>query len=98
MREITLSDTKDSMTGKLTSNEPITVYDTSGPYTDPDKDINVHNGIERIREEWILDRGNVEQLEEFTSEYCNERLNDPKLDHLRFEHLKKPLRQKKERM
>ncbi|GAB1858244.1 phosphomethylpyrimidine synthase ThiC [Flavobacteriaceae bacterium MHTCC 0001] len=95
MREITLSDTKDSMTGKLTPNEPVTVYDTSGPYTDPNKDINVHNGIERIREAWIKNRGDVEQLDQFSSEYCNERLNNDSLDHLRFEHLKKPLRAKK---
>ena len=95
MREISLSDTKDSLTGKLTPNEPVTVYDTSGPYTDPNKEINVHNGIERIREQWILDRGNVEQLEEFSSEYCNERLNDKSLDHMRFSHLRKPLRAKK---
>ncbi|WP_010136899.1 phosphomethylpyrimidine synthase ThiC [Ochrovirga pacifica] len=94
MREITLSDTKDSMTGKVTPNEPVTVYDTSGPYTDPEKEINVHNGIERIREQWILDRGDVEQLNAFTSEYCNERLNDTSLDHMRFSHLKKPLRAK----
>ncbi len=91
MREIALSDTKDSMTGRLTPNEPVTVYDTSGPYTDPNKDINVHNGIERIREQWIQDRGDVEQLDQFSSEYCNERLNNDSLDHLRFEHLKKPL-------
>ncbi|WP_203256114.1 phosphomethylpyrimidine synthase ThiC [Hyunsoonleella ulvae] len=95
MREIELSDTKDSMTGKLTPNEPVTVYDTSGPYTDPNKEINVHNGIERIRENWIKDRGDVEQLDQFSSEYCNERLNNNSLDHLRFEHLKKPLRAKK---
>ena len=95
MREISLSDTKDSMTGKLTPNEPVTVYDTSGPYTDPNKEINVHNGIERVREQWILDRGDVEQLDSFSSEYCNERLNDKSLDHMRFAHLKKPLRAKK---
>ena len=53
MREITLSDTKDSMTGKVTPNAPVTVYDTSGPYTDPNKDIDVHLGIEKIREQWI---------------------------------------------
>jgi len=94
MREITLSDTKDSLTGKLIPNEPVTVYDTSGPYTDPSKDINVHNGIERVREQWILDRDNVEQLDQFTSQYCNERLNDSSLDHMRFAHLKKPLRAK----
>ncbi|MCH4552171.1 phosphomethylpyrimidine synthase ThiC [Aestuariibaculum lutulentum] len=95
MREISLSDTKDTFTGKLTPNEPVTVYDTSGPYTDPEKEINVHNGIERIREQWILDRGDVEQLDTFSSEYCNQRLNDSSLDHMRFAHLKKPLRAKK---
>ncbi|WP_343329977.1 phosphomethylpyrimidine synthase ThiC [Polaribacter staleyi] len=95
MREIALSDTTDSMTKKKTPNEPVTVYDTSGPYTDPNKEINVHKGIERIREQWILDRNNVEQLEEFSSEYCNQRLNDKSLDHMRFSLLKKPLRAKK---
>ena len=95
MREITLSDAKDTFTGKLTPNEPVTVYDTSGPYTDPNKAINVHDGIERIREQWILDRGDVEQLDSFSSEYCNERLNDSSLDHMRFGDLKKPLRAKK---
>ena len=73
MREISLSDTKDSLTGIMTSNEPITVYDTSGPYTDPNKDINIHQGIERIREQWILERNNVEQLEEFSSAYSGSR-------------------------
>jgi len=95
MREIALSDTVDSLTKKRIPNEPITIYDTSGPYTDPNKDINVHNGIERIREQWILDRGNVKQLEGFSSQYCNERLNDKSLDHLRFGQLKKPMRAKK---
>ncbi|MDX1774707.1 phosphomethylpyrimidine synthase ThiC [Oceanihabitans sediminis] len=95
MREISLSDTKDSLTGKITPNEPVTVYDTSGPYTDPNKSIDVHKGIERIREQWILDRNNVEQLEDFSSEYARERLNDKSLDHMRFSSLKKPLRAKK---
>lgn len=95
MREIALSDTTDSMTKKKTPNEPVTVYDTSGPYTDPNKEINIHAGIERIREQWILERRNVEQLDAFSSEYCNERLNDKSLDHMRFALLKKPLRAKK---
>ena len=95
MREITLSDTVDSMTKKRTPNEPVTVYDTSGPYTDPNKEINVHNGIERIREQWILDRGDVKELDSFSSEYCNERLNDSSLDHLRFNLKHKPKRAKK---
>ncbi|WP_435255315.1 phosphomethylpyrimidine synthase ThiC [Tenacibaculum sp. A30] len=95
MREIELSDTVDSMTKKRTPNEPVTVYDTSGPYTDPNKEINIHSGLERIREQWILDRGDVDELNEFTSDYCNERLNDKSLDHLRFNLKHKPKRAKK---
>ncbi|WP_417800005.1 phosphomethylpyrimidine synthase ThiC [Tenacibaculum sp.] len=95
MREIELSDTVDSMTKKRTPNEPITVYDTSGPYTDPTKEINIHNGLERIREQWILERADVDELNEFTSDYCNERLNDKSLDHLRFNLKHKPKRAKK---
>ncbi|WP_062056841.1 phosphomethylpyrimidine synthase ThiC [Aquimarina longa] len=95
MREIALEDTSDSFTGKKTSNQPVTVYDTSGPYTDPSKDINVHDGIEPIREQWVLDRGDVEELDSFSSEYCNKRLQDSSLDHLRFNHLRKPKRAKK---
>ncbi|WP_378179408.1 phosphomethylpyrimidine synthase ThiC [Aquimarina sp. SS2-1] len=94
MREIELSDTVDSMTRKKTPNESVVVYDTSGPYTDPSKEINVLEGIERIREQWILDRGDVEELDNFSSEYCNQRLNDASLDHLRFNHLRKPKRAK----
>ncbi|NIJ43620.1 phosphomethylpyrimidine synthase [Wenyingzhuangia heitensis] len=95
MREISLSDTTDSMTKKKTPNEPVTVYDTSGPYTDPNKEINIHAGIERIRESWIKDRGDVEELDAFSSEYCNERLNDKSLDHMRFDLKHKPKRAKK---
>ena len=95
MREIALSDTVDSMTKKKTPNEPVTVYDTSGPYTDPNKEIDIHSGIERIRESWILERNNVEQLDAYSSTYCNERLNDKSLDHMRFKLLKKPMRAKK---
>ncbi len=94
MREISLDDTTDSFTGKKTPNQSVTVYDTSGPYTDPLKEIDVHNGIERIREQWVLDRNDVEELDAFSSTYCNERLNDSSLDHLRFNHLHKPKRAK----
>jgi phosphomethylpyrimidine synthase len=95
MRSIELDDTIDSLTGKKRANESVTVYDTSGPYTDTNKDINIHEGLERIRGKWILDRNDVEQLDSFSSEYCNQRLNDKTLDHLRFGELKKPLRAKK---
>ncbi len=96
MREISLSDTVSNFNGikKVEKNDPVTVYDTSGPYTDPSKDIDVKKGIERIRENWIKDRGDVEQLNDFSSEYCRQRFNDSKLDHLRFEHIQKPLKAK----
>lgn len=94
MRQVNLSDTVDGFTKKKTPNAPVTIYDTSGPYTDPSKTINVHEGIERIREQWVLDRGDVEELDGFASAYTNERLNDENLDQLRFQHIAKPYRAK----
>ncbi|MFK8044117.1 MAG: phosphomethylpyrimidine synthase ThiC [Crocinitomicaceae bacterium] len=95
MREIELTDTVDSMTQKRSKNQSVITYDTSGPYTDPNKTIDVHKGIERIREEWIMDRGDVEELQESSSVYCKERMADKSLDHLRFAHIRKPKRAKK---
>ncbi|MDM1345508.1 phosphomethylpyrimidine synthase ThiC [Myroides marinus] len=84
MREISLNDTKLS-NGGTEKNNPVTVYDTSGPYTDPNITIDIRKGIPRLREEWILDRNDVETLSSITSEYGKARLADDKLDHLRFE-------------
>ncbi len=93
MREIALDPTKTN--GEVIENEPITVYDTSGPYTDPDVYIDVRKGLPKLRQQWILDRGDVEELDEISSDYGKERLYNSGLDYLRFEHLKKPLRAKK---
>lgn len=93
MREITLSFTK-LVNGKIEENFPVTVYDTSGSYTDSDANIDLKKGLPRLREEWILKRKDVEQLNDFTSEYCRKRLADKNLSDLRFEHLKKPLKAK----
>ncbi len=94
MREISLSPTK-LHNGKGTEhNASVTVYDTSGPYTDPNAVIDVKQGLPRLREQWILDRTDVEQLGDISSEYGRKRNNDNNLDHLRFEHIKKPLRAK----
>ncbi|MDF9301151.1 phosphomethylpyrimidine synthase ThiC [Tritonibacter mobilis] len=95
MREIQLDDTTDSFSKKKTPNQPVTVYDTSGPYTDPSKNIDVHTGIDRIRESWISKSDDIEQLDKFSSIYCNQRLNDEQLDHLRFNHIHKPRKAKK---
>ncbi|MHA7607820.1 phosphomethylpyrimidine synthase ThiC [Elizabethkingia meningoseptica] len=90
MREITLSPTKLS-SGGIEVNPPVTVYDTSGPYTDANAVIDVRKGLPRIREQWILDRNDVDVLENITSEYGRQRLADEKLNDLRFEYSHKPM-------
>ena len=92
MREVTQSPTHTS--GTPEENPPIVVYDTSGPYTDPDAHIDLLKGLPALREAWILERGDTEQLAGPTSEYGRARHDDPKLAHLRFEHLRKPRRAK----
>ncbi|MDI9868612.1 phosphomethylpyrimidine synthase ThiC [Flectobacillus roseus] len=93
MREISLTDTK--ISGNVfTKNPSVAVYDTSGPYTDPNIEIDVRKGLPKLREEWIIARGDTEQLDAISSEYGQERLNMPSLDELRFNYLAKPRRAK----
>ncbi len=94
MREISLTPTKSMNGSKLTPNEPITVYDTSGPYTDPSVTIDLKKGLPPLRREWILSRSDIEQLPDVTSQYGRLRATDPKLAALRFQHIRKPLRAK----
>lgn len=89
MREIYLSPTR-LTNGNLEKNLPVTVYDTSGPYTDENSEIDIEKGLPRIREQWILDRNDVEVLDGITSGYGKARLADPKLDELRFSYNHKP--------
>lgn len=79
---------------KVTENEPVFIYDTSGPFSDPNIEVDLKKGLPRMREQWILDRGDVEQLDGITSEYGKMRLADKSLDKLRFEHIQKPYRAK----
>ena len=92
MREISLHDTVDRLTGKRESNPAVTVYDTSGPYTDPNTHIDVRKGLPRLREPWIMGRNDVEQLDGISSEYGKKRLTNGDLDALRFEHIRPPLK------
>jgi phosphomethylpyrimidine synthase len=95
MREVSLSETKlHGRFGETESNAPVTIYDTSGPFTDPDIEIDVKQGLPRLREQWIVDRGDVEQLEHISSDYGNQRANDQNLDALRFAHISKPYKAK----
>lgn len=97
MRKVNLTPTVNIENGKKVykENAPVYVYDTSGIYSDPNAEIDLKKGLPRMREPWILKRGGVERLDEVSSEYGRMRLNDKSLDHLRFEHICKPLRAKK---
>lgn len=66
MRKIELSDTYKIGSNSVSS---FTVYDTSGPYTDPTADINIYSGLNRIREPWIAQRDDTEELDTFSSSY-----------------------------
>ncbi|SHG80109.1 phosphomethylpyrimidine synthase ThiC [Chryseobacterium sp. OV279] len=89
MREIHLSPTR-LTNGSLEENPPVTIYDTSGPYTDENVSIDIMKGLPRIREQWILDRKDVDILNGITSEYGKARLADTRLDELRFAYDHKP--------
>ncbi|WP_312698003.1 phosphomethylpyrimidine synthase ThiC [Sphingobacterium mizutaii] len=91
MREISLSPTKLS-NGGLEINPAVTIYDTSGPYTDVNCEIDIRKGLERIRDQWILDRNDVEILGGISSAYGQKRLHDSSLDDLRFAYNHRPKR------
>ena len=67
----------------------ITLYDTSGPYTDPDVDIDVHRGLQPLREKWIKGRGDVSELSDFSSEFARKRLE--RANGITFGNIRKPL-------
>lgn len=96
MRRIHLTDTVKIEEGKKVRypNNSICVYDTSGPYTDPNTDIDLRFGLPRLREKWIREMPDVEQLPEITSDYGKLRLKDVSLNDIRFTNLHKPYRAK----
>ena len=92
MREISLADTPTDFGGE--KNTPVLVYDTSGPYTDPNVSIDVRKGLADVRSAWIDERGDTEKLPGLTSEFGNRRLNDAELTQMRFAHVRNPRRAK----
>ncbi|RRW22533.1 phosphomethylpyrimidine synthase ThiC [Stutzerimonas stutzeri] len=92
MREISLDVTPTDFGGEI--NAPVTVYDTSGPYTDPSVTIDVRKGLADVRSAWIEDRGDTEKLPGLTSEFGQRRLNDAELSAMRFAHVRNPRRAK----
>lgn len=94
-REISLTDTPTGLAqGGLEKNEPILVYDTSGVYTDPNVQIDLNKGLPHVRQNWILERDDSEELSRLTSQFGRERLKDIRTQNIRFAHISKPRRAK----
>ena len=89
-REISLAETRS--TQGVEGNESVFVYDTSGPYTDPESRIDIRQGLAPLRARWIEERGDSVRLDTVSSEYGRLRQNDPKIEPLRFAHLRAPRR------
>ena len=85
MREISLSPTK-LANGKTEENASVIVYDTSGAYSDERTVIDIKKGLPRLRQQWIVNRKDVEALDDMSSAYGKLRQEDVSLDHLRIEH------------
>ena len=92
MREISQSDTPAGMGAE--KNPPICVYDCSGPYTDPAAKIDIRKGLPALRQQWIEERGDSEELPQLSSAYGRSRLADPALAALRFDLKRQPRRAK----
>jgi len=90
MREIQQADTPASFGAE--NNPPITVYDTSGPYTDPSAKIDLLLGLPDVRGAWIDERNDSEWLDGPSSEFGRARAGDAALAKLRFEHIRRPRR------
>ncbi len=80
MQKVNLTPTVNIVNGEkvATPNAPVYIYDTSGPFSDPDIEIDLKKGLPRMRESWITGRGDVEQLPSITSEYGKMRRDDKK--------------------
>ncbi len=89
-REISQDDTPTMFGGE--KNPPLTVYDTSGPYTDPTVRIDIRKGLPALRNAWIEERNDTEVLGGPSSEYGRQRLQDPQLAAMRFELQRPPRR------
>lgn len=89
-REISLADTPSHFGAE--PNPPLSVYDTSGPYTDPSVQIDIRKGLPPLRQVWISERNDTELMAGLNSQYGQARQADPELDTLRFELKRQPRR------
>jgi phosphomethylpyrimidine synthase len=89
-RELSLSETQHSE--RVEHNAPLPLYDTSGPYTDPEAGIDLARGLPAQRRAWIEDRRDTKRLDGLSSEYGRQRQNDLLTSHRRFPSTSKPVR------
>nr|WP_282296111.1 phosphomethylpyrimidine synthase ThiC [Stenotrophomonas sp. PS02289] len=82
MREIAQACTPASFGGG--ENAPLTVYDTSGPYTDPHAQIDLSSGLATLRADWVAERGDTTTLDRLSSAFGQARALDARLDAVRF--------------
>lgn len=97
MKRINLTDTvtvDEDGNKKTEKNAPVIVYDTGGIYTDDNATYDINEGVKRLREDWIVGRGDVEQLSDISSEYGRMRAKDSELDSIRFKKSYLPYRAK----
>jgi phosphomethylpyrimidine synthase len=92
MREVVLADTPSTFGAEL--NAPFTVYDTSGPYTDPEYSVDLAAGLPALRAPWVTGRNDTEQLADFTSPFTRRHANARELEDVRFPNLPRPRRAK----
>jgi phosphomethylpyrimidine synthase len=92
MREISQTDTPASFGSE--KNPPVLVYDTSGPYTDPEIRMDIRSGLASLRAGWIEERADTEVLSGLSSTYGRQREQDPQLSAMRFGLKRKPRRAK----
>jgi phosphomethylpyrimidine synthase len=96
MRQVSLTATVNIVNGKNVSEEnpPVTIYDTSGPYSDKDITIDITKGLPRLRQKWIEERRDTECLQDFSSSFGKIRLADKSAADIRFPIVHKPRRAK----
>ena len=93
MREIALTPTPTHLGGE--DNPPVLVYDTSGVYTDPNIEIDLQQGLPKVRDGWINERQDSEVLDTLSSTFGQARLRDIATASIRFQHVTAPRRAKR---
>ncbi len=87
MREITQSEAPDTATGAPPA---LILYDTSGPYTDPDLAVDLHRGLPALRGAWLRERAELQTLPAFSSAFHRRREQEDARARQRFECVRLP--------